>query len=899
MKEVAATLGDDTDIYPQDTAELRRIESEEEPRDLKDLAVEELRTIYGRRYMIYLDVLRKIKRKKGGGLTADEVNKYRTMIHALNGLDEYFAKQEKLKNEPGSFVLRDKQMEVLHELQAFIERDNNSGYVKLPTGTGKTAIFLEMVEAMDMDTIIVVPNNTLVSQLTESIVEEGESGEEGEDEEQRVIISQIEKFAPELAAETGVINMHVKGKKRAEQYGRKIMVITYDSLLNHVKEYNSEKMRNLRANLEEAASQGITDPERILTADELKLMPKYKIISKRVEALRKAGLIIFDEAHRIMGRQRSQLADFFDEQIKIGFTATPYFAENKMLGDVLDEEIYSMPVRRAVEEGLLCGVDFDETATMTVDLSGVVVRRTPFGKDYEEAGLRDVINTAPLRAAAVNIYTERHLGDRAVFYCVGTQHAKDAGATLAENDSFTGAGYRAAFISGEEVCIFGEDRDGNPCPVDQTPLLKVSTARGRALKNDIISRFHNGNVRALFNADLLIEGFDVASASLCMNLRPTLSPVVQEQRCGRVLRLDPNNKNKRARIVDFEYKQPDVTDDTAQPEVQDPDIEEDTSVRRTRKRQIQQLPQIYFSQIYNDEIFREETTETSSQGDGDPIDETVVGQPGVKSEYEGGNAEADEAERKILEMIKEKKMVDFKENAPLPKVIAEAVLDWLRSKTKEQIIEFKEKTFVTPNLMEAVTALMNSSKATIRSLGGKGWVKPTGYDKFPPEHDELSFHKMLNDRQFFLKPIPADDTWLNVLMRNAEKFAFFKMNPLDEDVELFCRPADARELAVEAADEIIDSIASKVPATDWISCGFIVRANFESIKEMHAIVDDLIRSEHRFEDGRTFKELWEGMFGIFQNKEGKLDYYFRKSANRNDFGLVMNAMGVNTEGLTF
>lgn len=66
-----------------------------------------------------------------------------------------------------------------------------------------------------------------------------------------------------------------------------------------------------------------------------------------------------------------------------------------------------------------------------------------------------------------------------------------------------------------------------------------------------MEKYKKGEIKVLCNADILIAGFDEPKASVCLNLRPTLSPVIAEQRGGRVLRLDEENEDKHATIVDF------------------------------------------------------------------------------------------------------------------------------------------------------------------------------------------------------------------------------------------------------------------------------------------------------------------------------------------------------------
>jgi len=60
-------------------------------------------------------------------------------------------------------------MEVFKALRERLERGERSGYVKLPTGAGKTVIFSEFVEALGGRSLVVVPTNQLVEQTVERI----------------------------------------------------------------------------------------------------------------------------------------------------------------------------------------------------------------------------------------------------------------------------------------------------------------------------------------------------------------------------------------------------------------------------------------------------------------------------------------------------------------------------------------------------------------------------------------------------------------------------------------------------------------------------------------------------------------------------------------------------------
>src|SRR5690606_19366160 len=79
----------------------------------------------------------------------------------------------------------------------------------------------------------------------------------------------------------------------------------------------------------------------------------------------------------------------------------------------------------------------------------------------------------------------------------------------------------------------------------------ISGETSEKVRKEILRDYKEGRIKMLCNADLLIEGFNEKQASVCLNLRPTKSIVIAEQRAGRVLRLDEENPEKIAYVVDF------------------------------------------------------------------------------------------------------------------------------------------------------------------------------------------------------------------------------------------------------------------------------------------------------------------------------------------------------------
>ncbi len=399
------------------------------------MPVIELQEKYTRRFQAYFELLRQennpdfVSRDK---LTAD----FKKWLIALNSLDVYVKKH----HAGVDVTLRGKQIDVFDDLHNFLEAGGTAGYIKLPTGVGKTVLFTELIEALDLKTLIVVPTNILIDQT----------------------VDKAEQFAPDI--EVGVIN------RTAKQYYRKVTVTTYASLARQV-------------------AQGLIKPEEF-------------------------ECLILDEAHEALSDARQKLVRKFSNAAKIGFTATPTFSAEKQLSDLLPTCIHSMETREAVEKGLLCSVSA-VVAKTSVNLSKVP--KNAMG-DYSESELAYAVNIASRNKAAALLYKEVFSGEQAIVFCVGITHAREVARVFREE------GVAAAFISGE-------------------------TTKDERIR--LLAEFNRGEIKVLCNADLLTRGFDEPRASVCLNLRPTLSLVMAEQRGGRVLRLDPDRPDKHATVVDF------------------------------------------------------------------------------------------------------------------------------------------------------------------------------------------------------------------------------------------------------------------------------------------------------------------------------------------------------------
>lgn len=408
---------------------------------LLTMPLEEIKQKYPTRYEIYVRMLR--NEKTGGGLRPRERKAIEQELRVLNSLDDYIALHRSSDpDKEAEKTLRDPQVTVFEDLRKFLEQGETEGYIKLPTGTGKTVLFVEFIEATNLKTLIVVPTKTLIRQTGEK----------------------IDEFAEDID--------YGKIYGNAKQHGRQVTIITYSSLISGVKN-------------------GTVKPEDF-------------------------ECMILDEAHRSLGEKTSEAVRAFKDTIKIGFTATPDFSNSKQLSRLLGKEIHRMTIAEAVEAELLC--PFNVVIPQT-DVNITDVPIDPNTGRYDEDEMEKKINVDPRNLAALDLYQRAFAGEKMIGNCLNVRHA-------------------------EKLAKFFREK-GN------VPAESISGKNSDKQQKQILERLRTGETSVVFQAKLLIEGFDEPSVSVAFNLAPSLSPVDAEQRGGRVLRKDPNNPDKFATIVDF------------------------------------------------------------------------------------------------------------------------------------------------------------------------------------------------------------------------------------------------------------------------------------------------------------------------------------------------------------
>lgn len=293
-------------------------------------------------------------------------------------------------------------------------------------------------------------------------------------------------------------------------------------MLTHVKELiqqNAEKMREHWP----GAPLGIYSASlRRRQLEEPITFAGIQSIANQIEKIGHVDLIIIDECHLVNHKQEGSYRVLLDALAKInpalrvvGLTATPYRLGHGLITDkpaLFDDLIEPVGVEELIHKKFLAPLRSKVTKTK-IDVAGIHKR----GGEYIEAELQAAADTDALNASTVEEVIARAEDRKAwLFFCTGVRHAQRV------RDELRQRGIEAECVTGD------------------TPL---------PMRDQIISDYRAGKIRALTNANVLTTGFDYPDIDLIALLRPTCSPGLYVQMVGRGMRLKSHAKD--CLVLDF------------------------------------------------------------------------------------------------------------------------------------------------------------------------------------------------------------------------------------------------------------------------------------------------------------------------------------------------------------
>lgn len=253
---------------------------------------------------------------------------------------------------------------------------------------------------------------------------------------------------------------------------------------------------------------GVVKAERDQTNHDIVVASVQTLASERRRSrIRDVRRVVVDECHHATADTYMKVLDHygcFDEggADAVGFTATMIRGDEKALGDVWPDVVYTKSIAEMIHEGYLVRPRGLRVRVPDLNLRGV----SKSAGDYTNSGLGKAIEGSLAPELVAKAYAEHAQDKQGILFAP----------TVATAQLYAEA-LRAVGISAE--------------------IVSGTTEKGERAR--ILQRFRDGAVQVLCNCMVLTEGTDLPMAEVCVIGRPTLNRGLLIQMCGRVLRLWP------------------------------------------------------------------------------------------------------------------------------------------------------------------------------------------------------------------------------------------------------------------------------------------------------------------------------------------------------------------------
>jgi superfamily II DNA or RNA helicase len=238
------------------------------------------------------------------------------------------------------------------------------------------------------------------------------------------------------------------------------------------------------------------------------VVASVQTIHRRLEKIPKDhfGLIIVDEAHLSAANTWTKTIEWFDFELLLGLTATPYRADGVSLSNLFDKITFERDIAWGIKNKYLCELDAYRVKTGT-DISTVSTQ----AGDFNQKELGREIDTPVRNNLIVDKYIEYASGRPFIVFGLNIEHAKNLAAAFNDKSIAT------TFVVSDE----------NECPN----------------RRERIEAFKSGEYVGLSNVNILTAGFDYPDIQCVIMARPTKSLTMYLQCIGRGTRLKSNGNN--------------------------------------------------------------------------------------------------------------------------------------------------------------------------------------------------------------------------------------------------------------------------------------------------------------------------------------------------------------------
>ena len=233
--------------------------------------------------------------------------------------------------------------------------------------------------------------------------------------------------------------------------------------------------------------------------------------TRRLNHILEPDMIIVDECHHIASKTYTNILNYFNKSIKIGFTATPIRMKEGGLGSVFETIVVGVTTEWLIKNKYLA--DYKYFSVELADASKLNIR----GGDYKREQLGELMEKSKIYGDTLQNWEKIAKNKKTIIYCASVKSSKET------VDIFKNKGYEAEHLDGT------------------TPKQK---------RNEIMDKFRTGEIKILSNNELFGEGLDVPDCECVILLRPTKSLSLYIQQSMRSMRIDKKNLSKTAIIID-------------------------------------------------------------------------------------------------------------------------------------------------------------------------------------------------------------------------------------------------------------------------------------------------------------------------------------------------------------
>ena len=434
--------------------------------------------------------------------------------------------------------LRPYQLDCLEAIQSKAKEGLSRQMVVLPTGSGKTVIFSELIRRKSLKTLVIAHRIELLEQALDKLLivapdmDVGIFSGDKKCHDKQVTIASIQSASNALDLLKGegyqLLIIDEAHHAAAKTYQRLIKSLGFKPAEASSKEYAPEVSDQAKPHLDILGISHLkASPTRVKGAyrqlaikyhpdkngGDLECAETFKKIQGAYEFLIKQDHMLLKEeqAQRLEEEDPSRPVVVDHTKLMVGFTATPRRGDRVGLDNIFQEVVFSMSIRKLVHRGFLVKPE-GLHIKVGIDLKGV---RTQMG-DFKKASLRRVMLSDQARSIVVETIKRFASDRRGIVFSVDIEHSE-----LLKED------IQAAGFS---------------CDVVHS---RVSPQNRKQRLED----FASGKLQFIVNPMILTEGFDCPRADCMINAAPTKNRSLYIQKAGRVLRTHPDKEN--ALLIDF------------------------------------------------------------------------------------------------------------------------------------------------------------------------------------------------------------------------------------------------------------------------------------------------------------------------------------------------------------